>query len=113
MVESSTSIEPEQERLVRWRRLSLKEPVEERPPVALVHSDVAGELRHARALRLPGEARHSVGVPLVAGGAGQRLRGGREGGQGKSGDEAEEETCCRHRHGYGSVGDGLGAWDWE
>jgi hypothetical protein len=50
---------------VRRRRLGLEEPVEERPPVALVHGDVPGELRHRRAPRLPGEERHPVGLVLV------------------------------------------------
>lgn len=105
----ATSIEPEKERLLVRRRLRLEEPVEERPTVPLVHRHVAGELGHARALRLAGEAWHPVGVTLVAG---QRQRAGREGEQGESGDEAEEETRCCHRH--GSVGDdGLGAWHWE
>jgi hypothetical protein len=51
---------------VRRRRLSLKEPVEERPPVVLVHGDVPGELRHRRAPRLPGEERHPVALLLAS-----------------------------------------------
>ena len=50
---------------MRGRRLSLKEPVEERPPVVLVHGDVPGELRHRRAPRLPGEQRHPVALLLA------------------------------------------------
>ena len=74
VVESSTSIEPEQERLVRRRRLRLKESVEERPPVVLVHGDVPGELRHRRAPRLPGEERHPVALLLASSGDCERRR---------------------------------------
>lgn len=100
MTTRETSVEPEEERLLLRRRLRLEEPVEERPPGPLVHRDVAGELRHARGLRLAGEARHPVAVPP---------RAGREGEQGENGDEAEDETCSCHRHEMG--GDALGAWE--
>ena len=91
-VRARTSIEPEQERLPCGLFLGLKEPVEERPPVLLVHGDMAGEVRDLRALWLAGEECHPITLLLTVtrGVATQALRGE---------DEEKEKPsrcCCGH-----------------